>query len=146
MLSRGLICFVLLATAASVGRAQSPAQPPPPSAKQILRVLLANGAVPLSTDPSCRGVGSEPSDATLGDYVSGLLANFAATGAGEAKNSIVVSAKPVRLPTGEQRWECHVEFVHVPGEDPFRYGVLFQMQRQNGDSLIRGTVRCTGGG
>jgi len=140
---------LLLFWAGGSGYAQVPrAAPAPPTPKQMLSVLLTNSGVPLSTDKSCQGVGSEPSDATLGDYVSGLLANFSATNDG-AKNSIVTSAVPVRSATGEVRWECRVEFVHIPGDDPFRYGVLFQARRNvgsNGLVLVRGSVRCIGGG
>jgi hypothetical protein len=58
--------------------APAPATGPatPPTARQIIRALLANGDVPLTVHPSCKGVGAEPSDVNLRDYVSGLLANF----------------------------------------------------------------------
>jgi len=113
----------------------------PPTARQMIRALLANGDVPLTVHSSCKGVGSEPGDVNLRDYVSGLLANFADA---DAKNSISTGAKAITTPGGERRWECRVEFVHIPQGDPFRYGVTFQM-RMDG-SLVRRSVRCTGSG
>jgi len=113
----------------------------PPTPKQMIAALLSNGDVPLTVDPSCKGVGSGPSDANLRDYISGLLENFLDA---SAKNSIAVKVVPVKLPSGERRWQCQIEFVHVPGEDPFRYGVSFQM-KMNG-TLVRKSVRCIGAG
>jgi hypothetical protein len=115
--------------------------PTPPTARQIIRALLANGDVPLTVHPSCKGVGAEPSDVNLRDYVSGLLANFSEA---DAKNSIATGAKMITTPGRERRWECRVEFVHIPQGDPFRYGVTFQMRLDG--SLVRQSVRCTGSG
>jgi len=134
MLAKVFVAGFLLASGAAAGAAA-------PTAKQMLRALLANGDVPLSTHASCKDVSSEPSDTTLRDYISGLLANFAEP---DAKNSISTSAKPVKTANGEIRWECRVQFVHVPGEDPFRYGVTFQMKGDG--TLIRTSLRCTGSG
>ncbi len=44
-----------------------------PTNKQVLRALLDNLDVSLSTDSSCAGVGTETSDANIGDYISGFL-------------------------------------------------------------------------
>jgi len=117
------------------------AEPVPPAPRQMIRALLANGDIPLSVHSSCKGVGSTPSDVNLRDYVSGLLANFTEP---DGRNSMVTAAKAVKGADGGLRWECRVEFVHVADGDPFKYGVMFQM-RQNG-SIVRDTVRCTGGG
>src|SRR5712672_1246892 len=46
----------------------------PPTNKQVLRALLDNQDVSLSTDPSCSGAGTDPSDGNIGDYISGFLA------------------------------------------------------------------------
>lgn len=113
----------------------------PPTPKQMISALLSNGDVPLTVDPSCKGVGSGPSDANLRDYVSSLLENFLDA---SAKNSIAVKVVPVTLPSGERRWQCQIEFVHIPGEDPFRYGVSFQLKK-NG-TFVRKSVRCIGAG
>lgn len=114
-----------------------------PSAKQVIRAALAAGDIPLSIHPSCRGVGSEQTDANLRDYMSGLLANFTEPG---AQNSIEVSAKPAQAhgPKSERRWDCRIVFSHVPGQDPFRYGIQFQMRP--GGTVVRESVRCIGGG
>jgi len=113
----------------------------PPSPKRIIAALLANADIPLTVDTSCKQVGSEPTDANLRDYLSGLLENFTDA---SAKNSIAVSATPAKLPGGERGWQCRVEFVHVPGEDPFRYGVSFQMRKDG--SVVRTSIRCIGAG
>jgi hypothetical protein len=131
--------LALLLLAGAPAMAAGPATPP--TARQIIRALLANGDVPLTVHSSCKGVGADPGDVNLRDYVSGLLANFTEA---DAKNSISTGANAITMPGGEKRWECRVEFVHVPQGDPFRYGVTFQM-RMNG-SLVRHSVRCTGSG
>jgi hypothetical protein len=113
----------------------------PPTPKRMIAALLANGDIPLTVDASCKGVGSESKDANLRDYVSGLLENFTDA---SARNSIAVKVVPVKLPNGERRWQCQIEFVHVPGEDPFRYGVSFQMKSDG--TLVRKSVRCIGVG
>ena len=113
----------------------------PPTPKRIISVLLANGDTPLTVDASCKGVGSEPKDANLRDYVSGLLENFTDA---SAKNSIAVKVMAVKLPNGERRWQCQIEFVHEPGEDPFRYGVSFQMKMDG--TLVKKSIRCIGAG
>src|SRR5579871_6671520 len=113
----------------------------PPSPKRIIAALLANTDIPLTVDASCKGVGSEPGDASLRDYVSGLLENFTDA---SAKNSIAVKATPATLPGGERGWQCVVEFVHVPGGDPFRYGVSFQLRKDG--TLVRRSARCIGAG
>jgi hypothetical protein len=117
------------------------AEPSPPTARQMIRALLTNGNIPLSVHASCKGVGSTPGDVNLRDYVSGLLANFTEP---DSRNSIATLAKAVKGPDGGLLWECRVEFVHVAGGDPFKYGVTFQL-RPNG-SVVRESLRCTGSG
>lgn len=134
---RPSVAFLLLLLPAA---APCPAAEPP-TPKRVISVLLANGDVPLTVDVSCKGVGSESKDANLRDYVSGLLENFTDA---SAKNSISVKVTPVKLPNGERRWQCQIEFVHVPGEDPFRYGVSFQMKMDG--TLVKKSVRCIGAG
>jgi hypothetical protein len=132
---RFAFALMLLSGAAAAG------PPEPPTARQMIRALLASGDIPLTVHSSCKGVGAEPSDVNLRDYISGLLANFTEA---DAKNSISTGAKAITTPGGERRWQCRVEFVHIPQGDPFRYGVTFQM-RMDG-SLVRHSVRCTGSG
>ena len=45
-----------------------------PSRKEIIRALLTVQDVSLSADSSCSNVGTSPSDADIGDYISGFLA------------------------------------------------------------------------
>lgn len=108
-----------------------------PAPKQVIAALLANGDIPLSVHASCKGVGSSPGDATLRDYVSGLIENFTDE---KARNSVIVRIEPA----GSKGWQCQVLFVHIPGEDPFRYGVSFLLTPSR--KLLRSSVRCVGAG
>ena len=48
----------------------------PPSAKDVLDVVIASGSLPLSASPTCANVGTEPSDQTIGRYLAGFLAEL----------------------------------------------------------------------
>jgi hypothetical protein len=114
----------------------------PPSAKEILRALLSSSDVSLRVDPSCAGVGSEFSDATIGDYVAGLMAQHAqrsGTNWIEVASDPQPGGKPVRF------WNCRVVFHRIDGEERGGWGVTFLM-RASDHHVVNDSFRCTGGG
>lgn len=48
----------------------------PPSAKSVIGALLSSSEIPLSIDESCHQAGTDLDDQTLGDFLSGLLAEL----------------------------------------------------------------------
>ena len=62
----------------------------PPTKKEVLRALLDSQDVSLSSDASCSGVGTETTDANIGDYISGFLAE---QNGEKGKNWIEIAAK-----------------------------------------------------
>ena len=136
--------FIFLLVAAGWLASPAPAlDPAPPTAKEIIRYLLASYDVSLNVDPSCNGVGSDFKDALIGDYVSGLLAAQIHGG----KNWIETSAKP-RKPSGNDDgllWECSVVFRRQDGEEEWGWGVTFVVRAAD-RKVIRESFRCTGSG
>jgi hypothetical protein len=129
------------------GAANSPAagesQPlTPPSTKEILKLLLANCDVSLKVDASCAGVGSDFSDATIGDYISGLLAQQAQR---RGENWIEVTCEPQPLTPPTQYWKCRVVFQRIAAEERGGWGVTF-LVRASTRSVVRDSFRCTGSG
>lgn len=145
-----VLTLVLAAVAAATfsacrtggGRTDAPAaavrvQHLPPTSKDIIDALLASSQVPLTIDPSCQSVGTEPSDKTIGRYLSGFLAELANP---EAKNAIETS-----IEGRGAVWVCRVMIRHAQGEDIWRWGVQFSVRRQDGQ-VMPDSFRCLGAG
>ena len=114
-----------------------------PTRKQVLRALLDNLDVSLSTDSSCANVGTEPSDANIGDYISGFLAE---QDSGKGKNWLeVVTKRASPAPGADQAWQCNVVIRHIDGDDRWGWGVSFLMKGRD-HSVVRTSFRCTGSG
>ena len=116
-----------------------PATGAPPSAKEALQLLIRNHDVPLAVDPSCQGVGTEFSDRTIGDYISGFLAEL--TG---PDSSVAATCDPLSTPGGPGQWRCDVVLSHADGAEEWRWGVRFDVDAAG--MLERHSVRCTGMG
>jgi len=114
----------------------------PPTRKEVLRALLASQDVSLSIDSSCSGVGTDPADSNIGDYISGFLAEQNDT---KGKNWLDITAKRSSVPGVGSFWTCDVVIRHVDGEDRWGWGVSFQM-RPKDHSVVKGSFRCTGSG
>ena len=109
----------------------------PPTPKDVIDALFASSQTPLTVDPSCQSVGTEPSDKTIGRYLSGFLAELSDP---EAKNAIETS---VEAQGGV--WICRVLIRHAQGEDVWRWGVQFSVRRQDG-LVLPDSFRCLGAG
>lgn len=113
-----------------------------PSRKEIIRVLLRNGAYPLSGDPSCSGVGTEPKDTDVIDFLSGFIAEQDKPDGG---NWIEASASPTQEANGERLWQSNVVIRHAQGDDVWGWGVSYKMRGRD-HSIVPGSIRCTGSG
>jgi hypothetical protein len=109
----------------------------PPTPKDVIDALLASSQVPLAVDPSCRSVGTEPTDKTIGRYLSGFLAELANA---EAKNAIETT-----IEAQGAVWVCRVMIRHALGEDIWRWGVQFSVRQQDGQ-VLPDSFRCLGAG
>jgi hypothetical protein len=112
----------------------------PPTPKQALQLLIRNHDVPLDVDASCAGVGTDFSDQSIGDYLSGFLAELSGP-----QSSITAMCGPRREGGTAGPWPCDVLLGHAEGDEEWRWGVHFDVDAASG-SLIRSSVRCTGMG
>ena len=114
----------------------------PPTQKQVVRALLQVQDVDLAGIPSCSGVGTEPTDANIGDYISGFLAE---QGSSKGGNSIEVSTREDQDAKHQRAWRSEVVIRHLDGDDRWGWGVSFLM-RPADHSVIRESIQCTGAG
>jgi len=114
----------------------------PPTAKDVIDAVIASGSVPLSVSPTCSNVGTEPSDATIGRYLAGFLAELSAS---NKKNWIETSVEPGRSADGEPVSICTLTLRHEDGDDRWGWGVRFHVRSSDGLVLVNSFV-CTGAG
>jgi hypothetical protein len=116
--------------------------PEPPGRKAILEALFANLDVPLTVHPSCMGVGTEADDKTIGDYVSGFLAEFERSG---SRNFVETKAESAASASGEPVWRADVMLHHAAGDDEWGWGVRFDVRKSDG-RVMRESFQCVGAG
>lgn len=114
----------------------------PPKPKDVIEALLRSSEVSLSVDPSCNAVGTEPTDRTIGRYLSGFLAEQSEP---KGKNWIETSIQPDKSAAGEVIWRCRVTIRHEDGDDRWGWGVQFDVRQMNGVT-IKDSFRCLGAG
>jgi hypothetical protein len=114
----------------------------PPSAKDVIDAVIASGGVALTVSPSCANVGTEPSDATIGRYLAGFLAELAAP---DKKNWIETNIEPGRSKTGEPVSICTLTLRHQDGDDRWGWGVQFQVRSSDG-LVLADSFTCVGAG
>jgi hypothetical protein len=142
-----VLCVAWIALA---GCGPSPAPPPvvavdvskPPNTKEVLRYLMRNLDVPLTVDSSCNGVGTTVDDRTIGDYLSGFLAEHAQRG---GQNWLDVTSVPAATPDGRAAWESRVMVRRKNAEDEMGWGVGFVITAAD-RVVVRRSFRCLGGG
>jgi hypothetical protein len=136
---RGL-AIVAMALCLSNCRATSETQPPATQGpQQAIRAVLRLHDVPLTVHESCRNVGSQFGDDTIGDYVAGLIAEQTRTSPG-GRNAVSASCQPSDT-AGAYR--CSVELAKQDGDDEWARGLEFTT---TGGQVDTGSIRCTGGG
>lgn len=140
----------LLALCLLVGCAPKPGTPPsayrvrslPPAPKEVLAALLSLSGTPLSVSPLCAGAGTEAGDTTLGQYLSGFLAELSRQ---EAANAITTSVEEGKTAQGVAVYVCRVMIRHAEGEDIWSWGVEFSVRASDG-TVLPETVNCLGAG
>jgi hypothetical protein len=88
------------------------------------------------------GVGTDADDQTIGDYVSGFLAEFER---GESRNWIDTKVESAASASGEPTWRADVMLHHAAGDDEWGWGVRFDLRRTDG-RVVRESFQCLGGG
>ena len=114
----------------------------PPAAKDVIDAVIASGSVPLSVSPTCANVGTEPSDATIGRYLAGFLAELSSPG---KKNWIETKVEPGRSAEGEPVSVCTLTLRHQDGDDRWGWGVRFHVRSSDGLVLVN-SFTCVGAG
>jgi hypothetical protein len=110
----------------------------PPSSSEALRALIAHAALEL-THPSCEGVTGDPEDRDLGDALTHLLAQKASAEVEEIPSAFRISCRP----EGAVKARCRL-VVRVEGDDPWEYGLDFELDRDGG--IDPRTIECPGVG
>jgi hypothetical protein len=113
----------------------------PPSRKDIVNAALASHSVRLAAHASCDGVGTEAADSTIGDYLSGFLAEFG-TGNNNWLDTTVVEA---RSEAGVPVWRAELIVRQSNPEDEWGWGVRFDVTQETG-AVDPASFRCIGAG
>lgn len=113
-----------------------------PTAKEAVALVFRNADVRLDASPTCSGVGTEPGDATIGDFLAGFLAEQ--TGQG-GKNWIDATCKDAPAGLASPGWECQVMVRRVDGEERWGWGVRFFVRAAD-RKAVRSTFLCIGAG
>lgn len=114
----------------------------PPLPKDIIDAAISSGQVDLSVSPSCRNVGTEPADRTIGRYLAGFLAELSKP---QGVSWIETGAEPGKSPEGEAIWTCRMLIRHVDGDDRWGWGIRFDVRQSDG-LVIRTSFTCIGAG
>ncbi len=114
----------------------------PPTAKDVIDAVIASGSVPLSVSSTCANVGTEPSDATIGRYLAGFLAELSSP---TKKNWIETKVEPGRSAAGEPVSVCTLTLRHEDGDDRWGWGIRFQVRSSDG-LVLSNSVTCVGAG
>ena len=114
----------------------------PPLPKDVIEAVLASASVPLTVSPTCHNVGTEPSDATIGSYLAGFMAEMSEA---NVSNSVQTSVEPGKSEAGEPIWICRLTLRHSDADDVWGWGVQFQVRQSDGQVLPDSFV-CTGAG
>lgn len=114
----------------------------PPSAKDLIEAVMASGSVSLNVSPTCRNVGTEPSDTTLGRYLAGFMAELSSP---DKKNWIETQVESGTSAAGEPVSICTLTLRHVDGDDRWGWGVRFHVRKSDG-LVLNDSFTCTGAG
>ncbi|HWK10203.1 MAG TPA: hypothetical protein VNR64_09140 [Vicinamibacterales bacterium] len=113
----------------------------PPTPKDVIDAAIASGSVPLSVSPTCANVGTETSDATIGRYLAGFLAEMSS----DKKNWIETTIEPGTSGTGEAVSICTLTLRHEAGDDRWGWGVRFYVRTSDG-LVLPSSFTCVGAG
>jgi hypothetical protein len=114
----------------------------PPTPKDVIDAAIASSTVPLSVSPTCANAGTEPSDRTIGRYLSGFLAELSSPA---KKNWVETKVSAGRSPAGEDVSICSLMLRHEDGDDRWGWGVQFQVRASDG-VVLADSFTCLGAG
>jgi hypothetical protein len=114
----------------------------PPTAKDVIDAAMASSHLPLKNAANCANSGTELSDATIGRYLAGFLAELSAP---NKKNWIETKIAPGQSPTGEAVSICTLIVRHEDGDDRWGWGVQFQVRSSDG-LVLESSFSCVGSG
>jgi hypothetical protein len=114
----------------------------PPTAKDVIDAVIASGSLPLSASATCSNVGTEPSDATIGRYLAGFLAELSSP---DKKNWVETNVEPGVSAAGEPVSVCTLILRHDDGDDRWGWGVRFHVRSSDG-LVLTGSFTCVGAG
>jgi hypothetical protein len=114
----------------------------PPTAKDVIEAAMASGSVTLKGSTTCANVGTEPSDATIGRYLAGFLAELSSP---DKKNWIETKIEPGRSAAGEPVSICTLILRHQDGDDRWGWGVQFHVRSSDG-LVLANSFSCVGSG
>jgi hypothetical protein len=114
----------------------------PPSPKDVIEAAIASGSVPLKVSTSCANAGTEPSDATIGRYLAGFLAELSSP---DKKNWIETKIEAGRSAAGEPVSICTLTLRHEDGDDRWGWGVQFHVRSSDG-LVLADSFTCVGAG
>ncbi|MBX7171721.1 MAG: hypothetical protein K1X72_12245 [Pyrinomonadaceae bacterium] len=113
-----------------------------PTAKEAIKQVILNGDIRLSVGKNCQDVGASPTDKTILDYLSGILANQAEP---KTENFIEFKFKQEKGRLSEIIWICDLLFKGKDAEDVWSNGVRFKL-RNSDRKLLRESLSCIGTG
>jgi len=108
----------------------------PPSSKDVVLAALQSASVPLAVHESCRNVGTQPTDSTLGQYLAGFVA---ALNPDSGTNGVVTSTRETA-----DGWLCRVMIQRRAGEEVWSWGLEFEVDKSG--LLKPESYRCIGAG
>ena len=108
----------------------------PPSSKDIIVAALQSASVPLTVHESCRNVGTESTDSTLGQYLAGFVDGL---NPDSGTNGVVTSTQETT-----DGWVCRVMIQRRAGEEVWSWGLEFAFDRSG--LLKPDSYRCIGAG
>jgi hypothetical protein len=111
----------------------------PPERKDIIEAVLASYALPLTVHPSCKDVGTDADDKSIGAYLSGFLAELEKP---EDRNWI---ATRITEADSKTVWRCELILRHAAGDDEWGWGVRFDIRKSDGRVVPESFV-CLGAG
>ena len=108
----------------------------PPSSKDIIVAAFQSASVPLTVHETCRNVGTESTDSTLGQYLSGFVDGL---NPDSGTNGVVTSTEETA-----DGWVCRMMIQRRAGPEVWSWGVEFQFDRTG--LLKPASYRCIGAG
>lgn len=113
-----------------------------PKDKDIIFAVMLSAAISTDVDPLCKDAGRELSDQTIGEYLSGYLAELSNF---DAKNKIELNTTPKYDKSYGKVWHVRLLITQNYDEVYWSAGLDFLIERDN-RKIIPGSFRCIGSG